>query len=138
MILRQLPALLVAAASIAVAFPVHAQVFRWIDSGGVVNYGSKAPRGATAVVRVDGDASRLSVVHGAARSAVGSENVATTTTTVTPRAALPGNTVDRSTVDTSARTLELRERCFAERRVDCTGPTAATYDFAPSYTSVLR
>lgn len=26
-----------------------------------------------------------------------------------------------------------RERCFAERRVDCTAPTAATYDSPPSF-----
>jgi hypothetical protein len=48
------------------------------------------------------------------------------------RDALPSR-VDRATVAALGRQLEWRERCFAERRVDCTAPTAATYDITPSY-----
>lgn len=115
----------------AVAAPAHAQVYRWVDDRGVVNYSSKSPSNVNGVARIDAYDTRLSIVHGAALPAR-AEGARMPPTPVALTSSPPGY-VDRATLEAAGRTLADRERCFAERRVDCASPTAATYDHGPTY-----
>jgi hypothetical protein len=111
----------------ALALPqfAHAQIYKWVDEKGVTSYGNKPPPNAARLATLTDGESRLSVIPSsrpqpapAARERDLESRIAR---------------VDRATVDALGRQLEWRERCFAERRVDCTAPTAATYDITPSY-----
>ena len=114
----------------------HAQIYKWVDEKGVTSYGNKPPPNAGRFATLTDGESRLSVIPSsrpqqapAARERDLESRIARAER---DRDALP-NGVDRATVDALGRQLEWRERCFAERRVDCTAPTAATYDITPSY-----
>ena len=122
----------------ALALPqfAHAQIYKWVDEKGVTSYGNKPPPNAGRLATLTDGESRLSVIPSsrpqqapAARERDLESRIARAER---DRDALP-NGVDRATVDALGRQLEWRERCFAERRVDCTAPTAATYDITPSY-----
>jgi hypothetical protein len=122
----------------ALALPalVHAQIYRWVDDQGVTNYGNKPPPSAAGLTPLTDGESRLSVIPSprsqpalAARERDLESRIARVERN---RDALPSG-VDRATVTALGRELEWRERCFADRRVDCTAPTAATYDTTPSY-----
>jgi len=130
-----LAALLSAAtASAAFHLPAHAQVFRWVDATGVVNYGASPPKQGNAVM-LTAESSRLSVVSAAPlqRASAGAALPGTT-----PRSVPVAGLVDRSTLGDVSRTLAVRERCFAERRVDCADPSVATYDHTPAYLPSTR
>ena len=120
--------LLVAAA----AAPAYAQVYRWVDDRGVVNYANKSPSNMNGVARIDAYDTRLSIVHGSAPARGEGARVPPTPAVLTSS---PPGYVDRATLEAAGRTLADRERCFAERRVDCANPTSATYDYGPAYSS---
>jgi hypothetical protein len=118
--------------SLAIALPASAQIYRWVDDRGVVNYANKPPAQGTRATRIDTQESRVSVIPIAQpRSGVAAAALAATPAP----AGFPGGT-DRVTMDNLQAALDWRERCFAERRVDCTSPTAATYDFGASYSPI--
>jgi hypothetical protein len=107
------------------AAPLHADdVYRWVDARGGVGYGEKPPVGAHSVRRLSIDSGNVSVIP-----------------TVRPRAlpapeprvadAAAPSVVVAVPVD-AARLERWREQCFAERRVDCDRPTAATFDMISS------
>lgn len=119
-----------AGALVLLALPAGAQIYRWVDERGVVNYASRPPADGVRAVRVDQAESRISVIPMAPRAR---DPVPPLSSAVAP--GFPG-AVDQATVATLASSMSAagrRERCFAERRVDCTNPTAATYDFALAY-----
>jgi hypothetical protein len=116
---------------LAAAVPAHAQIYRWVDDRGVVNYANKPPADGRQAARVDTQESRLSVIP--IRSQAARINGAPPPALVPAAAAGFPSAVDRLTVSNVRGALEWRERCFAERRVDCTNPTAATYDFGTAY-----
>ena len=126
----------------ALALPAlaHAQIYKWVDDRGVTNYGNKPPRNAAGLTTLTDGESRLSVVPSARPQPAPAARERDLESRIAPaerdRDALPSG-VDRATVAALGRQIEWRERCFAERRVDCTAPTAATYDTTPSY-SPLR
>jgi hypothetical protein len=64
-----LPALL-AAAAIAAPFGAQAELFRWIDAEGVVNYGDQLPAGAKDAKTLDEAAAMVSVVPGLPREVI--------------------------------------------------------------------
>ena len=122
----------------ALALPqfAHAQIYKWVDEKGVTSYGNKPPPNAARLATLTDGESRLSVIPSsrpqpapAARERDLESRIARVER---DRDALPSG-VDRATVAALGRQLDWRERCFAERRVDCTAPTAATYDITPSY-----
>jgi hypothetical protein len=116
--------------SLATALPATAQIYRWVDDLGVVNYANRPPAQASRAVRIDTQESRVSVMPTAPR--VARAGVAPPPSVLAAPADFPSR-IDRATVANLQGALEWRERCFAERRVDCTSPTAATYDFGSSY-----
>ena len=122
----------------ALALPLlaHAQIYKWVDDKGVTSYGNKPPPNAAGLTTLTDGESRVSVIPSpwpqpapAARERGLESRIARGER---ERDALPSS-VDRATVAAVGRQLEWRERCFAERRVDCTAPTSATYDTTPSY-----
>jgi hypothetical protein len=117
------------------AFPhlSFAEIYKWTERG-VTTYGNKPPPGAVGVRRVTDADSRVSVIpppravlQEAARTRDPEARVArferepATSGAIGVSAFAPMSDSDR------------RERCFAERRVACTAPTAATYDATPSF-----
>lgn len=110
------------------AAPASAQVYRWVDDQGTVNYANKPPTDGRQATRIDAREPRVSIIP--LRELRVSR---TPPMTLAPApVGFPGN-VDRLTVSNVQTGLEWRERCFAERRVDCTNPTGATYDFGTTY-----
>ena len=61
-----LAALLVA----AVPAGAHAEIYKWIDEKGVVNYGSKPPEGARKLKQLDENAARVSTIPAPPRAQV--------------------------------------------------------------------
>ena len=122
--------------SITVALPASAQseIYRWVDARGVVNYANKPPAQGTQVTRIDTRESRVSVIPVAASVARAASSPSAMALTPAP-ASFPSG-IDRLTVDNLQGALDWRERCFAERRVDCARPTAATHDFHSSYAPI--
>jgi hypothetical protein len=122
----------------ALALPLlaHAQIYKWVDDQGVTNYGNKPPPNAVGLTTLTGGESRVSVIPSPRPQpapAASERDLGSRIARVErDRDALPSG-VDRATVAALGRQIEWRERCFAERRVDCTAPTAATYDITPSY-----
>ena len=115
------------------AFPhlASAEIYKWTERG-VTTYGNKPPPGATHVRRMTDEDSRVSVIPApravlqeAARVARFEREPAAGGAIGVP-ALVPMSDADR------------RERCFAERRVDCTAPSAATYDVTPSFSPSYR
>jgi Domain of unknown function (DUF4124) len=122
----------------ALALPLlaHAQIYKWVDDRGVTSYGNKPPPNAAGLTALTDGESRVSVIPSSrpqpATAARERDLESRIARGERERHALPSS-VDRATVAAVERPLERRERCFAERRVDCTAPTAATYDITPSY-----
>lgn len=111
-----------AAAVLGAAPSAFADVYRWIDERGTTSYGEKPPRGARNVTRLTMDAGNVSVIPAApARAAAPRPQVPERADLAAPPLIV---------ADDPAR---WRERCIAERRVDCENPTAATFDFAPPF-----
>jgi hypothetical protein len=123
------PTLLVFALALAAAESAPAQIYRWVDERGVVNYANRAPSDGRQVARIDARESRVSIIPIVSR---GARPAALPPLTGPAPGGFPG-AVDRLTVSNVQGALAWRERCFAERRVDCANPTAATYDFGTAY-----
>lgn len=116
---------------LAVPPDAEAQVYRWTDDRGGVNYGSKPPPGARNVSRLDEDRGNVSTVPGIPREEVDAMR----------------DRAQQQRADRLERELEAErranraapgpgfderawiERCRAERRVDCDDPSRGSlYD----------
>ncbi len=125
--------LIIAASAALVAVPLIAQadiIYRWVEPNGVSAYGNKPPPHARNIRRIQDDG-RLSIVSSPSGSVGPREE----------RARIPWSVIpERRSADTihqafpGASVSSLRERCYAERRVECANPTAATYDYLPAFT----
>ena len=121
--------LLFVVCALLAAVPASAQVFRWVDDRGVVNYAAKPPGDGRTAIRIDMQDSRVSVIPAAAHGP---------RTPLPPTAQLPPASpgfpglVDQTTVGGLVLNPDARARCIAERRVDCDNPSAATFDIVPS------
>jgi len=124
--------LLLFAAWLAWAPAASAQVYRWTDERGSVNYGNKPPQNARNVSVVREDSGRVSTIPGMSPETVEAER----------------DRLDRRRADRLERDLEAerranraasggsdyqswREQCLAERRVDCDDPNRGA--FVPGY-----
>jgi hypothetical protein len=90
--------------SLATALPASAQIYRWVDDEGVVNYANTPPAPANRAIRIDPQAPRVGVIPAAPRVArVG----------VAPPPSAPADfpsRIDRATVANLQGTLERHER----------------------------
>jgi len=121
----------------------HAQIYKWIDQKGVTSYGQKPPRDAVKVTALQAD-SNLSTIPLAiprepqrqtqpaaalweARAAMWEARAVQL-----ERMGVSGG-FDRPIAVSAPDVAAWRERCFAERRVDCGRPTEGTFDTVPSF-----
>jgi len=116
--------LAVVAAAVLVS-PAGAQLYKWVDDKGVTNYGSAPPANARNVEKLD--ESRVSTVPGL------KPDVAQGTA---DRPQQPP--VDKPNAQAGAGTdAQARERCIAERRVDCDDPARAALPEPGGYPRVV-
>jgi hypothetical protein len=109
----------------------QAQVYKWIDERGTTSYGSKPPPNARRVTQLTEADSRVSIIptpRPPAAAPARERDLDIRLVRVEREREAPVIAPDRLSI---AET-EWRERCFAERRVNCTAPTAATHDIMPS------
>ena len=114
----------------------HAQIYKWTDQTGVTNYGNKPPRDAIKVTTLQADSNLSTIPLSMPKElprqvqtaealllearAAQLERMAVTGSLYRPIIVVPDPAV-------------WRDRCFAELRVDCLRPTAATYDYIPAF-----
>jgi hypothetical protein len=125
--------LIIAVSAALVAAPLIAQadvIYRWVEPNGASAYGNKPPPHARNISRIQDD-SRLSIVFSPPGGFRPQEERARVPWSVIPERR-PADTIDQAFPGASVSSL--RERCYAERRVDCGNPTAATYDYLPAFT----
>jgi hypothetical protein len=113
---------------LAFAPAAQAQVYKWIDERGTTSYGSKPPPNARRVTQLTEADSRVSIIPSPAAPARERDPDIRLARVERGREA-PVIAADRVSVAETG----WRERCFAERRVNCTAPTAATHDITPSF-----
>lgn len=123
--------------SFAWAAPAQAEIYKWVDEKGVVNYGSEPPKHGN-VLKLDTEAARVTIVPGSQPAAA---------QIVDPNAQVLQRRVERLEQELAderrgrslaaqsnaeydqARRDRLRERCERERLVDCDiDPLGARYD----------
>ncbi|HLB13338.1 MAG TPA: DUF4124 domain-containing protein [Burkholderiales bacterium] len=118
------------AALLALAPAVHADVYKWIDDKGVVNY-SNTPPASRKSVKLDEEQGRVSTIEaydysksGAARrEQVLQERVAR----LEQEVALGRQTAAQDAAAAAEAYRVWREQCIAQRRVDCDGPYVASF-----------
>src|SRR5215475_5492978 len=116
--------LAVTVVTLAVAQATYAQVYKWIDEKGVVNYSGTPPEKHKST-KLDEENGRVSTVE--------SYNYARNLPS--PRERALQDRVDRLEQE-AARYLQWREACIAQRRVDCDDPQRALNEpgyFYPPY-----
>jgi hypothetical protein len=116
------------------------QIYKWVDSSGRVNYGTKPPEGMRAgdVQKVEPKVSTVPLVkpdQGEVRAMEGREQRAREQERASELAA---SAAPASRVATDEAVKYWRDRCYAERRVDCDGPAPSwmvdpTFAFYPGY-----
>lgn len=122
-------------AALTMPLLAHAQIYKWTDQKGVTNYGNKPPRNALNVATLQGD-SNLSTIPLAIPREPPRQVQSAEALLLEARTAQ----LERIAVAGSGRPIIVvpdaalwRDRCFAELRVDCLRPTAATYDYIPAF-----
>ena len=95
--------------------PAAAQVYRWVDERGVVNYASVPPAGVQAT-RVATEASPNRSVDASPATTVWAMP-----RSLPPVASTPPGDVDRATLDAVGRALAARTRCSVGKEAGCAG-----------------
>ena len=133
---------LVAASALALAGVAHAQVYKWVDDKGVVNYSSAPPAKGKGVVKLDEDRVTTIPSPGARRD----------DPAAAANPAAPGDPALRQRIDQLEREAAAQrqsagqqdaaaadayrrwlEQCRAERRVDCDDPNRGALDSRYDY-----
>jgi len=121
---------------LAMPLLAHAQIYKWTDQKGVINYGNKLPRDAVKVTTLQGE-SNLSTIPLAMPRELPRQVQSADALLLEARAAQLERMAVASSFDRPIVLLPdpavWRDRCFAELRVDCLRPTAATYDYIPAF-----
>jgi hypothetical protein len=125
--------ILAVVAAAVLASPAGAQLYKWVDDKGVTNYGSAPPANARNVQKVDESNPRVSTVPGLKPEEVqAGENRALQQKVDGLERDLEAQR--RATADAQARAAadtQWRERCLADRRVDCDDPSRGQIDYDP-------
>jgi hypothetical protein len=116
--------------SLLLAPAVHAEVYKWVDEKGVMNYSSTPPENRKSV-KLDEEQGRVSTIEAYDYSKAGASR---REQALQERLARLEQEVARSrqvaSLDaaTGAEAYRIwREQCIAQRRVDCDGPYAASF-----------
>jgi hypothetical protein len=131
-------------AALAVPSAGAEQIYKWIDDSGRVNYGTKPPEGMRAgqVQKVEPKVSTVPFEkpdQAEVRAMEGREQRAREQERQSDLAA---SSAPASRVATEEAMKYWRDRCYAERRVDCDGPAPSwmadpTFGFYPGYGGYL-
>ena len=122
------------------AAPALAQVYKWVDEKGVVNYSSEAPADRKAAL-LDPKSSRLSIVgtDDAQKRAANGNEVALTEKIDRLERKLDAERYARSTADAQAQAQtqyaadSWYQQCLRDRRVDCDYAGMDPYSYGPYY-----
>jgi hypothetical protein len=121
----------IAAATLALAQAAYAQVYKWVDEKGVVNYSSTPPEKRKST-RLDEESGRLSTVesYNYARNLPSPRERALQDRVdrFEQEAARNRQTAAQQEAAAQQAQLQWREACIAQRRVDCDDPYATPYD----------
>jgi hypothetical protein len=117
----------------ALAIPASAQLYKWVDDKGVTNYGSTPPANARSVEKVD--ESRVTTVPGLKpeeREAAEKRQLEQKV----DRLERDLEAQRRATTEAQARAqddAQWRERCLADRRIDCDDPSRGRLEYDPGW-----
>lgn len=128
------PGLVFLAAVLALAPAAQADVYKWVDEKGVVNYSNSPPEKRKSV-KLDEENGRVSTIQSdyarddatTQRERALQQRVAR----LEQEAALSRQTAAQQEAAAQEGYRQWREQCFAQRRVDCDDPYAGAYD--PGY-----
>jgi len=120
-------------AAAVLAAPAGAELYKWVDEKGVTNYGSAPPANARNIQKLDDSNPRVSTVPGLKPEEVqAGENRALQQKVDSLERDLEAQR--RATADAQARAAvdaQWRERCLADRRIDCDDPSRGQLDYDP-------
>lgn len=139
--MRFLLRLLVALAVAVFATSAVAQVYKWVDEAGVTNYGNKPPDNARNVQRMDDSNPRVSTVPGTKPEPVPDRALQQRVDQLERELETQRRANTQPQAGAAASAAQSRERCLAERRVDCDDPyrgTLAPDETYPYYPPVVR
>jgi len=123
--------LVCALAAAALASSAAAQTYKWTDENGTTNYGAKPPANARNVQQLDDTKSRVSTVPGLKPEAIQAEKDQATQRKIDGlERDLEAQRRETAAAQSRAATdAQWRERCLADRRVDCDDPSRGTFDY---------
>jgi len=114
----------------ALALPAAAQTYKWTDETGTTNYGSKPPANARNVQKLDESKSRVSTVPGLKPEEIRAEQDRTQQQKIDGlERDLAAQRRETANAQSAASDPQWRERCLADRRVDCDDPSRGTFDY---------
>jgi hypothetical protein len=121
-------------AAVIAAGMAHAQVYKWTDERGVVNYSSTPPPAGRSARRVDEDRGRVSTIPtepGAAAAAKGDRALRERVDRLEQDVASQRQSAAATEAASAESWRRWLEQCRADRRTDCDDPNPAYYD--PGY-----
>jgi hypothetical protein len=121
-------------AGLTAATAAHAQVYKWVDDKGVVNYSSTPPPKGKGAVTLDEDKGRVTTVPAPVRSdpsAAGDPALRQRVDRLEREAATQRQAAAQQEAAAAEAHRRWVEQCRAERRVDCDDPNRGA--FAPGY-----
>jgi Domain of unknown function (DUF4124) len=115
----------------ALTFPAAAQLYKWTDETGTTNYGNKPPANARNVQKLDESKSRVSTVPGLKPEEIQAEQnrALQQKADSLERDAAAQRRETAGAQSSVASDAQWRERCLADRRVDCDDPSRGTFDY---------
>jgi hypothetical protein len=117
-------------ALLALAPAVHAETYKWVDEKGVVNYSNTPPVDRKSV-RLDDEQGRVSTIeaydYSKSRAATREQALQERVARLEQEAAHTRQTAALDAAAAAEAYRQWREQCFAQRRVDCDDPYAASF-----------
>jgi hypothetical protein len=130
----------VLAAALAASPAAAEQIYKWIDSSGRVNYGTKPPEGmrASEVQKVEPKVSTVPMEKPDQAEVRAMQSREQRVRDQERQSEMVASAAPASRVATEEAMKYWRDRCYAERRVDCDGPAPSwmadpTFGFYPGY-----
>ncbi|MGH8703757.1 MAG: DUF4124 domain-containing protein [Burkholderiales bacterium] len=115
------------------AAPAGAELYKWVDEKGVTNYGSTPPANARNIQKMDESSPRVSTVPGLKPEEIQAGEKRALEQKV-DQLERDLEAQRRATADAQARAAtdaQWRERCLADRRIDCDDPSRGQPDYDP-------
>jgi len=131
-LMGRIPFLAALVSAVVLVGAAHAQVYKWVDDKGVVNYSSSPPSKGKGVVKLDEDTSRVTTIP--APEARRDDPAATADPALRRRvdqlereAAAQRQSAAQQDAAAAEAYRRWVERCRADRRVDCDDPSRGAY-----------